>query len=419
MKRREMVLGAAAAAAIGPAAMAQTTAPPKTGAPPKTIALWHIYSLEADIIHIGIRNFNAGQSEYRIEQRILPYTELNPELIRAIATGAPPDLTVINDPDVAGYASQGELTDITERVAQSRIIEPQKFFPGPRNSDHWKGRQYSVAREVNTLSLYYNVDQFRAKGLDPDKPPATWSELAAAAAKLTDPGAHVFGIGFCAHQSEQSTFQWMPFLLQAGGSFDKLDRPEATAALQLWTDFVSKGHASRDVINQQQSEVLSSFLAGNYAMAVGGPWDLPRSKDAKFEWRVATLPVKDDKKIAASSLGGFHLAIPKGARQVDGAFKVIEAMLDPAIFTPGWNVGGVMAPRTDIEVAHPSWPQAYATFRAQLPTAVQRGPHPQWSTLSRAVQTAIQEALTGTKPPAAALAEAAQRIKPVLARTPL
>jgi multiple sugar transport system substrate-binding protein len=94
-------------------------------------------------------------------------------------------------------------------------------------------------------------------------------------------------------------------------------------------------------------------------------------------------------------------------------------MSDPALFREGWNFGGLLAPRSDIEIANPAWPQAYAVFREQMKTAIQRGPHPQWSQLSRPIQTAIQEALTGAKPSAEALQEAAAKIKPVLAKPPL
>ena len=33
--------------------------------------------------------------------------------------------------------------------------------------------------------MYYNVDMFKAAGLDPEKPPKTYEELVAAAQKLT------------------------------------------------------------------------------------------------------------------------------------------------------------------------------------------------------------------------------------------
>jgi multiple sugar transport system substrate-binding protein len=412
MLRRDLlkttaVLGAAAAV-------------PARAAEPKTISLWHIYARDFDMIYLGIKQFNEANNGYRIEPRLIPYVQINPELIRAIATDSPPDLVVINDPDIASYASQGQFIDLTDRVARSTRIGAGSFYKGPNTSDHWRGKRYAVAREMNAISLYINDDMFRAKGLDPEKPPATWSEVMAAAEKLTDPAKHIYGFGFCAHQSEQSTFQFLPWLWQAGGSIDKLDQPEATAALQFWTELVSRGFVSRDVINQQQSEVISTFLAQNTAFAVGGPWELPRfATEAKFKWRVAPLPVKDDKKIQASSLGGFHFAIPKGAKEVDGAFMVIEQMLDASIFPQGWNTGGILAPRSDIEIPNPNWPQAYVVFRTQMLSATQRGPHPQWSSLSKPLQQAIQEALTGTAPPAQALATAAAKIKPVLAKTPL
>jgi multiple sugar transport system substrate-binding protein len=416
MRRRDFLLKTTAAVALADAPLSM----PALAQAQKTVTLWHIYNNESDMIHLGIKKFNGAQNGYQIEQRLVPYTQINPELVRAIATGSPPDLVVINDPDLASYASQGQFTDLTDRVAGSKVIDESKYYKGPQTSDHWKGRRYSVAREVNTLGLYYNIDMFKAKGLDPNKPPTTWKEMVEAAEKLTDPGKHVFGLGFCAAQSEQSTFQWLPFLWQAGGSIDKLDQPEAAAALELWADLVRRQITSRDVINQPQAEVTNTFFAQGSAMAVGGPWELPRFRtEAKFEWGVALLPVKDDRNIHASSLGGFHFAIPKGAKEADGAFKVIEAMSDPALFREGWNFGGLLAPRNDIEIADPAWPKAYAVFREQMKTAIQRGPHPQWAQLSRPIQTAIQEALTGAKPAAQALQEAAAKIQPVLAKTPL
>ena len=384
----------------------------------KVVTLWHPYNQETDLIHVGIKAFNESQKEYRIEARLVPYTQLTAEMIKAVATGTPPDLVTLNDPVVASFASQDQLVDITDRIKNSKVIDLGVYYKGPQTSGVWKGRRYSIAREVNALALFYNADLFRAKGLDPDKPPRTWAEVRAAAEKLTDPSKRVFGMGFSAHASEQSTFQFLPWLWQAGGSIDKLDAPEAIEALQYWTDLVQKGYASKDVITQQQNDVINSYMAGNYAMAVGGPWELPRiQKDAKFDWRVTTLPVKDGKNIRASSLGGFHFAIPKGAKEVDGAFKAIEFMSRPTFFQDGWK-SGLMAPRSDSEVKDPLWPQAYAVFREQVKYAVQRGPHPDWPEISKPIQTAIQESLTGSKPPAQAMKEAAAKVNPILAKTP-
>ena len=226
----------------------------------------------------------------------------------------------------------------------------------------------------------------------------TWSELKAAAQKLRDPAKNVYGFGFCATQAEEGVFQWLPFLWQAGGSIDKLDQPEAAAALQYVADMVQQDIASKDVINQSQYEVTNTFMAGNTAIIQGGPWELPRmSKTAKFEWRLAPLPVKDDKQIKADCLGGYDFVMPKGAGQVDGAFRFIEFMSNPEVLNEGWKSGRI-APREDVVVQDPLWPQAYATYRGEMAYARPRGPHPQWPDISRPMQIAIQQAITGAKP---------------------
>jgi hypothetical protein len=142
-------------------------------------------------------------------------------------------------------------------------------------------------RDANTLALCYNADMFRAKGLDPASPPKTWSELTTDAAKLKDPAKNVFGFGFSAMQAEEGVFQWLPFLYQAGGSIDHLDAPEAAESLQLLVDFVKSGVASLDVLNQRQYEVTNTFMAGNTAMVMCGPWELPRLRN-EAKGRVCT-----------------------------------------------------------------------------------------------------------------------------------
>lgn len=385
----------------------------------QTIELWHPFNLETDMIHGGIESFNASQSDYRVEPRIIPGPQLATELVRAIATGSVPDLVTIDNPIVASFSAQGTLEDLTERVQASVVIDPDVYFEGPWNSVLWDGRIYGVPRDANTLALYYNVDMFEAAGLDPDNPPKTWSELMEAAATLTNPEARVYGINFAATQSEEGVFQWLPFLHQAGGSVDDLDSPEAAEALQFWADLVEQGYASRDVINNRQYEAANTFMAGGSAMVVGGPWELPRMEsETAFEWRLTTLPVHDEKQIEASALGGYDFLIPAGADSVDGAFAFIEHMSDPQILNEGWKTGR-LAPRSDVTVEDPLWPQAYEIYRTQLASARARGPHPEWPQISRPIQTAIQEALTGTKSAEDALRDAAAQIEPILERTPL
>jgi multiple sugar transport system substrate-binding protein len=230
----------------------------------------------------------------------------------------------------------------------------------------------------------------------------------------------VVGIMFSARAAEDATFQWLPWLWQTGADIDRLDTPEAAAALSVWVELVSSGAASRDVLTVSQSEGTNRLISGNAAMAISGPWDTPRvAQQARFEWSVAPLPVRGQgEPIRASALGGWNWAIPQGSRNVDAAWRVIEHMSEASIMTNSW-VSGRLAPRTDVTVANPAYPQAFAAYSEQMKSARARGPHPRWPDLSRPIQQAIQQALSGQATPEAALRTAAGVIRPILQQVPL
>ena len=73
---------------------------PAASAEPKTIALWHVFTLETDMIHGAVKGFNASQTDYRIDARIVAGPQITTELTKAIASGAVPDLVTIDNPIV-------------------------------------------------------------------------------------------------------------------------------------------------------------------------------------------------------------------------------------------------------------------------------------------------------------------------------
>src|SRR5258708_19463425 len=100
-------------------------------AEPKTVTLWHVFNLDTDMIHGGIKAFNASQSEYRVEPRILPGPQIAAELIKSIAAGSVPDLVPLANPLVPSFSAEGTLTDLTHRLPKSEAVNPRPFLPAP------------------------------------------------------------------------------------------------------------------------------------------------------------------------------------------------------------------------------------------------------------------------------------------------
>lgn len=380
------------------------------------LEVWHVFNLKTDMIYDGIKGFEEAHPDVTVDARVVPFAQLRQELIRAIATGDVPDVVTIDNPVIASFAAQGALEEIGPGL-EKRGLSGGMFYEGPWSSVTWNGKVYGAPRASNTIALYYNADMFKAAGLNPDAPPKTWAELEADAKTLTDKQKNVYGLAFSAVQSEEGTFQFLPFLQQAGGDIAHLDSPASVSALQFLTGLVKNGYVSKDVVNMRQYEATNTMINGNAAMAISGPWELPRiAKQAKFDWRVAELPVKAGVDVKASALGGFDWAVPKGARHMNAALDFIAYMNSKQVLEHAW-ASGRLPSRKDVEIANPLWPKAYKVFHASMQFARARGPNPDWPQISLAIQNALQEALTFQQTPAKALAKAAGVVDPILKKT--
>lgn len=59
------------------------------------------------------------------------------------------------------------------------------FIPAFMKNSYYDGKTYSIPFQRSTIIMYYNKDQFKEAGLDPEKPPTNWDELREYAKKLT------------------------------------------------------------------------------------------------------------------------------------------------------------------------------------------------------------------------------------------
>ncbi|MCA1491470.1 sugar ABC transporter substrate-binding protein [Ensifer sp. NBAIM29] len=363
-----------------------------------------------------VADYNKLDTGIKIEYREVPFDDLVSEALRAHSTGQAPDIIAIDNPEHALFASRGAFLDLTDMIAKSTVIEPKNYFPGPLASTMWEGRQYGVPKATNTIALYYNKDMFQAKGLDPDKPPRTWAELVDAARKLTDPAANVYGIAFSAKGNEEGTFQFLPWAQMAGASYENINTDGAVKALDIWKTLLDEGLASRDTLTRSQWDSTGTFNSGNAAMAISGPWELDRMvAEAKFDWGVALLPVPEEGAERSSSMGDYNWAIFSSTAHPEEAFKVLEFFVsqDDRMFSDF----GLLPARADIDIGETGQPlkdAALHVFLEQLKYAKPRGPHPEWPKISKAIQDAIQAALTGRMSSREALDQAAKKIKTVL-----
>ncbi|MGO4197840.1 sugar ABC transporter substrate-binding protein [Rhizobium sp. YAF28] len=363
-----------------------------------------------------VKEFNDQHNGITIEYRLIQFDDVVTEAMRAYATGQAPDIIAVDNPEHALFSSRGAFLDITDMIKNSKVIKPENYFPGPLKSVEWDGKYFGVPKATNTIALYYNKDMFKAKGLDPNKPPQTWDELVEDARKLTDPAKNVYGLAFSAKANEEGTFQFLPWAQMGGGSYEHINADGAVKALEVWKTIMDEKLASPDTLTRGQWDSTGTFNSGNAAMVISGPWELDRMvQEAKFDWGVTLLPVPKEGAERSSAMGDFNWAIFSTSKHPAEAFKALEyfASQDDKMFK---NFGQLPA-RSDISITETGQPlkdAALKVFLEQLKYAKPRGPHPQWPKISKAIQDAIQAALAGQMSPKDALDQAADKIKAVL-----
>ena len=380
-----------------------------------TISVW---ALDRDIQPAPnlVKDFNALNTGIKVEFRQIQFDDVVSEAMRAYSTGQAPDIIAVDNPEHALFASRGAFLDLTDMIAKSEVVKTENYFPGPLASTMWDGKNFGIPKATNTIALYYNKDMFKAKGLDPDKPPQTWAELVETARKLTDPSANVYGLTFSAKANEEGTFQFLPWAQMAGASYETINTEGAVKALDTWKTIIDEKLASPDTLTRSQWDSTGTFNSGNAAMAISGPWELDRMvEEAKFDWGVALLPVPEEGAERSSAMGDFNWAIFANSEHPEEAFKVLEYFVsqDNRMFKDF----GQLPARSDIAIPETGVALKDAglkVFVEQLKYAKPRGPHPEWPKISKAIQDAIQAALTGQMSSKEALDQAAEKINAVL-----
>jgi multiple sugar transport system substrate-binding protein len=293
-----------------------------------TLDLWTIDD-PGEYHYVLADEFMKLHPEIKVNVRTVQFRDMVNDLARGIATGNSPDITYIDNPEVPLFASRGLLLDLAPYIEKSEVIKTEDIFPGPLSSVTWEGGIYGIPRGANTIALYYNADMFKAAGLDPENPPKTWDELYEAAKALTDPSKNVYGLAFSAVGTEEGTFQFLPLVQMTGGDYDNINTPGAAEALNLWKKILDEKLASPDTLIRGQFDSTATFNSGNAAMAISGPWELPRmTAEAKFDFRAALLPVPEEGATRASALGEGDNVILANTDNPDEAFMFVEYLYE-------------------------------------------------------------------------------------------
>ncbi|MFJ6832417.1 extracellular solute-binding protein [Streptomyces sp. NPDC091209] len=338
----------------------------------------------------------------KVKRTAYDTTDLGNKALLAAQQGNAPDVMLVDNPVVSTLVEAGILTKTSDLGLDTASI--QKNIIGAGTLDD---AAYGVPIGANTLALYYNEKVLSAAHVDPAAI-KDWPSLSAALKKIKATGKK--GITFSAINTEEGSFQFLPWFWGAGGDLTRLDSAKGVAALTLWKQWVDAGYAPKDVLNNTQTTSWQEFATGDYAFGENGTWQLANAEKAGFPYGIVNIPAQNGGS-APVPTGGEFVTVPvqKDTGRYDTTKKIVSCLTSSPNLLASDTTLTYVAPTAAVQAqqvkANPKlqpWVDAVAAARGRT----SGGLGTKYPTISQPMWTAVQAALSGAKSPAAALGDA-------------
>jgi ABC-type glycerol-3-phosphate transport system substrate-binding protein len=394
------------------------------------VTFWHSFvSSTIPALNELVERFEKEHPGIKINAQYIPTGDaLIQKLVTSIQSNTGPDISWLHADFLDKLVDADAIYDMNHFIKGKDGLTDEDLndiFPQLRRTFTHKGILYAVPMEATTLALLYNKDHFRAAGLDPEHPPATWDELKEYANKLTkdkDGDGKVDQYGFYVPAYPASgplsiwmVLQWSPYLWQAGGTIIDsaqtkvlFNSPAGVQALRLWKTIYDDLNFSNYSFTHDMG-----FASGSISMIMDGPWDLPTfRKMNNIDWAVASLPEGPVKK--ATYIAGEGLAVFKQSRNPDAAWTFIKWVAAPEIQAMFSMSSGYLPIRKSVldredYKAFLEKDEPMKRFVEQIAIARERTLIEKYYVdINQSIADAIEKTLVGSKDPETALNDAAQ-----------
>ncbi|MDN3521624.1 ABC transporter substrate-binding protein [Halomonas ramblicola] len=355
------------------------------------------------------------------------YDDTRVRAMSAVEAGDAPQLSVMFSIDLYELIEQDVIVpfdDLVESDAEREWLD--SFYPGLMENGRLDGQTYGIPFQRSTIVFYWNKDAFAAAGLDPDTPPETWAEMAEMAAAVREAsGGEQWGVmvpstGYPYWMFQAFAFQNGHRLMSEDGTEVYFDDPAAVEALEYWVALADE-HGAMPDDTIEWGTLRQNFIEESTAMMWHSTGNLTAVRnEADFDFGVAMLPMNTQR---GSPTGGGNFYLFKDASEEErrAAMTFIRWMTAPER-AAAWSIEtgymGVSPAAYETEALRDyveAFPPA-AVARDQLEHATAELATYQGGRVRRALDNAVQAALTGQMSPAEALAQAQREADAALRR---
>jgi sn-glycerol 3-phosphate transport system substrate-binding protein len=310
------------------------------------IQWWHsMTAVNNEWVNDLAKQFNESQKEYKVIPTYKgQYFESMPAAIAAYRAGQQPHILQVFEVGTATMMAAKGVTVPVGKVMQDAGLkfDPSAYIPAVAGYyTAPNGQMLSLPFNSSTTVFYINKDAFKAAGLDASKPPATWPEVALAAAKLKTSG-HKCPLTIAWQEWTQlesfSTWHNVELATQGNGLRGPGARLVSNSPLHVRhiENLANMSKTGLFVYKGRGNIPEAAFVSGECAMITTSSGFYGNvKKNAKFDFAVTTLPYYPDVPGAPQNtvIGGASLWAMAGKKpeEYKGVAKFFEFISKPDV----------------------------------------------------------------------------------------
>ncbi len=410
------------------ALLASVNLKPARSADPVTI---HVISqaqagMTNDEMDSVAKEFMAANPNIKVEMEYVSYDALHDKITTGIAATPPAyDVIMVDTIWYAEFAKAGYITDETSKITKDMH---DKIFQTGWNAVSIGDKIYGMPWLLDTKYLYYNKDILKKAGID--NPPTTWEELATQAKTIKDKGLVDYPIDWSWGQYEAAICDYAVLVAGNGGkTVDDSGKPtfndaKGVAALDWMVKSLDSGISNPASVTSVEEDVRNVFSSGKAAFALNWLYMYNLANFDKTQSQVTgnvgitLMPVFESQAKAgvktASVDGSSGFSVISTSPNQDAAWAYVQYLTSQPVQMkysdnqlPIWQSSYTGDNLATLEAIGPSQPTTVPLFSQQFQYAVSRSRVPKYVESSKALQLALQQALTKQKTPQQALDDAA------------
>ena len=294
------------------------------------IDFWNLFTgPDGAVMENLVKEFNASQDEIEVRMQILPWGDpYYNKLLLSIQTGTAPDVAICHSWNLLVFAKYDRLFPMSPKTLEKGGVNKGDFLERSLVAAKYKGVTYGLPLDLLTLGIYYNVDHFKAAGIEPSKAILNKENFTDAAKKLQikDDKGEVARWGFAPISGDLWRY-WYSLLYQFNGTFLTKDGSKSAfnteagiKALQFFVDL-----QNANLIPPTAIDAATAFRTGKCSMTISGTWMRRGFEEQKdLNYMTAPFPFIGPKKAVMAASHLLVLPKKKSRDKIEAAVKFIE-----------------------------------------------------------------------------------------------